>query len=135
MQDDAKTFLMFCENNDAAMMALCLRENPALVDVKDSHGTPALHKAVEIAGIEAVEVLLKNNVDTRATDEFNRTAADLARLLNFTQIALMIDTVERVKAKEGDKHAFRAEFEQAIRGFEKGNASMTVPRHKYRWKK
>lgn len=135
MQDDVKTFLMFCENNDAAMMALELRANPALVNAKNEHGTPALHLAVQWASVEAIEVLLKNDVDVAATDERGEVAADLAMRCGYTQIA------EQLKERQAEKDlyarttGFRKDFEEAIGGFKKGAPAMKVPKHSYKWKR
>lgn len=135
MPNDVKTFLMFCETNDAAMMALELRANPALVNAKNEHGTPALHLAVQWAGVEAVEVLLKHDVDVTATDEHGAKAADTAMRLGFTQIADQLNAREKEKDLYARTTGFRKDFEEAIGGFKKGTPAMSVPKHKYKWKR
>lgn len=135
MPNDVKTFLMFCETNDAAMMALELRENPALVNAKDEHGTPALHLAVQWANLEAIEVLLKNDVDVTARDEHGEKAAELAIRLNFDSITRQLNAREKEKELYARTTGFRKDFEEAITGFKKGVPAMSVKKHNYKWKR
>lgn len=135
MPDDVKTFLMFCETNEAAMMALELRASPALVNAKDEHGTPALHLAVQWASVEAIDVLLKHDVDVTATDEHGAKAADTAIRLGFTQIAEQLNAREKEKDLDARTTAFRKDFEEAIGGFKKGTPAMTVRKPNYKWKR
>lgn len=135
MPNDVKTFLMFCETNDAAMMALELRDNPALANVKDEHGTPALHLAVQWAGLEAVEVLLKHDVDVTATDAHGAKAADTAMRLGFTQIADQLNARQAEKELYARTTGFKKDFEEAIGGFKKGTPAMSVKKHNYKWKR
>lgn len=135
MPNDVKTFLMFCETNDAAMMALELRGNPALVNAKNEHGTPALHLAVQWAGLEAIEVLLKHDVDVTATDEHGATAADLATRLGFTPIADQLNARQAEKELYARTIGFQKDFEDAIGDFKKGTPAMKVPKHNYKWKR
>ncbi len=135
MPNDVKTFLLFCETNDAAMMALELQGNPALVNAKDEHGTPALHLAVQWAGLEAIDVLLKHDVDVTATDEHDATAADVATRLGFTQIADQLNAWQAEKELYARTTGFKKDFEDAITGFKKGVPAMSVKKHNYKWKR
>ena len=135
MPNDVKTFLMFCETNDAAMMALELRENPALVNAKDEHGTPALHLAVQWASLEAIDLLLKHDVDVTATDEHGAKAADMAVRLNYASIADKLNAREAEKELYARTTGFKKNFEEAIGGFKKGAPAMSVKKHNYRWKR
>jgi ankyrin repeat protein len=135
MQDEIKTFLMFCETNDAAMVELELRSNPALVNAKNEHGTPALHLAVEWASLETIDVLLKYDVDVAATDEHGATAVDTAMRLNYTLIAEQLNERRAEKELYARTVGFRKDFEEAISGFQKGTPAMSVPKHNYKWKR
>ncbi len=135
MPNDVKTFLMFCETNDAAMMALELRDNPALVDAKDEHGTPALHLAVQWANVEAVDVLLKHDVDVTAVDEHGQKAADVAMRLGFTTVAERLNAREKEKELHARTTVRNKDFEEAIGGFKKGTPAMSVKKHNYKWKR
>lgn len=135
MQDDVKTFLMFCETNDYRMMALELTANPALVNAKDEHGTPALHLAVQWANVEAIEVLLNHDVDVTARDEHGEKAADIAIRLNFDSITRQLNAREAEKELYARTTGFKKDFEEAIGGFKKGTPAMSVKKHNYKWKR
>lgn len=118
--DEAKTFVMFVQNGDLAMMKFELKTNPALANARDEHGSPVLHRAVEEANEEAVDLLLQNNANPGAVNEFRETAAHLALRMGFATIAGKI----RERANEielaGKAEKMRRDYDRAIQGFVKG---------------
>ena len=68
-----------------------LLKHGATLNVSGEHGYTPLHEAVEQGNLDAVKWLLENGADRKAKNNDGETAIELARLLNESEIAGLLE--------------------------------------------
>lgn len=136
--DADEVFMAACDTGEMTVVRLKIKNNPAIVNMKDRDGTPALHRAVSWAQTEVVEYLLQTGTDTALTDAHGENAASLASRLNYDPIRSMIEKTHKERARASQQEAFRAEMDALSKGlkqFTRGLGSPVKAKHTARFGK